>query len=259
MVLAAAAGNGGEEEEGGFLPPEERGPEDDEGNDPRAPFYDLNVYEVGSCICGVDAAVHRACVVEVSLSSAVRRPSWSPISSLPHDEQTATRGVPATRAQGHGPHAEAGADPDARCGGMWCARVGGRVVCLCMCLSIRPFYPQSLIIIPPHKHNHACKRTQAPTPSAAAASPSPSSATGHAWSQLTVAELREAGACFTCSILDRLNAAHITFITTINAFVCQPLPTHTNLISQGGRPPPPRVEQGAANRRTVAAARRRRK
>lgn len=31
-------------EEGGFLPPEER---DEEGrHDPRAPFYDLNVYEV---------------------------------------------------------------------------------------------------------------------------------------------------------------------------------------------------------------------
>jgi hypothetical protein len=52
-LLTAARGMGGAEgeEEEEFVPPEERGEEEEEGRDPRAPFYDLNVYEVRCWCC----------------------------------------------------------------------------------------------------------------------------------------------------------------------------------------------------------------
>lgn len=53
VVGLAAAADGMEEDGDEFVPPEERGGEDDERRDPKAPFYDLNVYEVrGFGVCG---------------------------------------------------------------------------------------------------------------------------------------------------------------------------------------------------------------
>ena len=63
VVGLAAAADGMEDGDGDeFVPPEERGEEDDERRDPKALFYDLNMYEVrGLGFVGVICSLRDGC------------------------------------------------------------------------------------------------------------------------------------------------------------------------------------------------------